>query len=472
MSTTAELPPEPAATQHHEAEGLDAGHLSRGQIVGLALASYVPAVGLASVPVLLLATAGNGSWLGALIAALATVSVGMSVIAFARRYVVTGSLYSYISQIFGTWARSLMGATLLLGYVAQIAGITLIVGIFSGSFLLSVGVDSGLDVGMQTAIYVVAVGVSAAVAYRGLDTSVRTAVTLAALSVPLMLVITVAVGLDTGLDLGSQLSLEGATASGIIQGVAAGAAFLVGFESSAALAAETRDPKRNVPLAIMSIPIILGSLYVLATIFQIPGLTAASEALGAGASPASALALEAGFGADVAKATDLVLAIATFASLIGFVNYGSRFIATLGADHVLPGATARVHPRFRSPSIAIVLISTIGLALIIVLVALNPDDILTVYASIATLIVYFWVVPYLLICAGAVVLLAREKQLMPWLVGSALVGASAMAWLYVNGIVNPPPAPVDAMSWVFLVATVVVFAGFYLGQRLRAGSGR
>src|SRR5688572_12027144 len=80
--------------------GLDAGHLSRNQLVGLALASYVPPVGLASVPALVQVTAGNGSWLGALIAAVATSLVGLAIITFARRYVVTGSLYSYVSQVF------------------------------------------------------------------------------------------------------------------------------------------------------------------------------------------------------------------------------------------------------------------------------------------------------------------------------------------------------------------------------------
>ncbi len=97
-------------------DGLDREHLSRNQLVGLALASYVPPVGLASVPALVLVTAGNGSWLGALIAAVATSLVGLSVIAFARRYVVTGSIYSYLPHVFGPWARILAGAALVLGW--------------------------------------------------------------------------------------------------------------------------------------------------------------------------------------------------------------------------------------------------------------------------------------------------------------------------------------------------------------------
>ncbi|MEU0265143.1 APC family permease [Nocardioides sp. NPDC006303] len=457
-----------ASANHHEVQGLDSGHLTRNQIVGLALASYIPAVGLASVPVLLLGTAGNGSWLGALIAAVATALVGVAIITFARRFVVTGSLYSYIAYAFGPWARALMGAGLLLGYIAQVGAIAFLVGLFGGSFLLSIGVSSGLDVGVQMVIYTISVLIAATIAYRGLDTSVRVAIGLAVISVPLMLLITVAVALKTGVDLSSQLSVEGATSSGIFQGVAAGAAFLVGFESCAALAAETRDPKRSVPIAVMSIPVVLGITYVLATLLQVPGLTAAGDALAAGTSPAAALAGEAGLGTNVAKATDLVLAVATFAALIGFVNFGSRFVATLAADGLLPRWSARTHPRFQSPSNAIVLISVLGLGAILLLVALNTDDIFSVYYSVATIIVYFWVVPYLLICAGAIKLLLGERRLTPVVCVSAAVGAAAMGWLYVNGIVNPPAAPVDAMSWVALIAVAALFVVFLaLGVRAR-----
>lgn len=461
----------PAPDDHREAAGLDAGHLSRTQLVGLGLASYIPPVGLASVPALMLATAGNGSWLGTLIAAVATSLVGLSIVSFARRYVVTGSLYSYISHVFGHWARILMGAALFLGYIAQVGAIAFLIGLFSGSFLLSVGVGSGFDVTVQMIIYSGAVLIAAAIAYRGLDTSVRSAVTLAVVSVPLMVLIIVAAAVSSGLDLGAQLSLEGATTSGIFQGVAAGAAFLVGFESSAALASETRDAKRAVPLAVMCVPVGLGALYVVATFLQVPALTAASDALAAGTSPAAVLAVEGGLGGTVAAATDLVLAVATFAALIGFVNYGSRFVATLATDRLMPARTGRIHPRYRSPATAVVTISALGLGAILIMVALNPDDIVSVYNSVATLIVYFWVIPYLLICAGAVKLLAREGRLGLSAVVSSVAGAAAMAWMYLNGLINPPASPLDAMSYVALVALAVVFAVF-LGIHLLGRSRR
>ncbi|MDN5851547.1 MAG: APC family permease [Actinomycetia bacterium] len=453
--------------EHHEAEGLDTGHLRGVQIIALGLVSYTPAVALATVPFLLVVTAGNGSWLGALLGAAAIGCVGVTVVTFARRFVVTGTLYSYIDHVFGPWARVLMGASLLLGYVALIAGVSMTTGVFAGSFLVSVGMESGLNAGPMAVTTTLAMIVAAALAYRGLDTSVRTAVVLTVLTLPITIIVTVAVAAQTGLQLPTQLSLDGATFGGIVNGVAAAAVFLVAFESSAALAAETRNPKRNVPLAVMSIPILLGGCYLVATLLQVPGLTSVSDALAAGMSPAAALAIHAGLGPGFALVTDAALAIANVASLIAFVNYGSRFVATLATDALVPSWLARVHPRHRSPTAAILALAVLSQAVLLVLVMVWPNELLTgVFPSISTLSVDLWLIPYVLICVGAVVLALRERTLTVGLAVSAVMGAGAMVWVYVNALINPPPSPVGAMSVVFAVAIATAFIVFVVRERM------
>ncbi|GAA5162517.1 APC family permease [Pseudonocardia eucalypti] len=452
--------------EHHEAEGLDTGHLRRVQIVALALVSYTPAVALATVPFLLVVGAGHGSWLGALIGAVGIGCVGVAVVTFARRFVVTGTLYSYIDHVFGPWARVVMGSSLLLGYVALIAGVSMTSGIFAGSFLVAAGFESGLNAGPMAVTTTVAMVVAAALAYRGLDTSVRTAVILTVLTLPITVVVTVAVAAHTGLALPAQLRLDGSTFGGIVNGVAAAAVFLVAFESSAALAAETRDPKRNVPLAVMSVPVVLGGCYLLATLLQVPGLMAASDALAAGMSPPAALAVQAGLGQGLAMMTDAALAVANVASLIAFVNYGSRFVATLATDELVPRRLAGVHPRHLSPAAAIVVLSVVAQLVLLVLLAVWPDHLVTgVLPSISTLTVYLWLIPYVLICIGAIVLAARERALTPTLAVSAPAGAAAMVWVYVNALVNPPPAPVSWMAVIFAVTVALVVLALGVRER-------
>lgn len=106
---------------------------------------------------------------------------------------------------------------------------------------------------------------------------------------------------------------------------------------------------------------------------------------------------------------------------------------------------------------------------LLLLIVLYPNDLLTkVFPSLSTLTVYTWVVPWVLICLGSVVLHVRERLVRPLPVLTALIGAGATLWIYVNAIVNPPSSPVDEMTYVFLVAAGVLFTIFFVLDRRRA----
>ena len=447
-----------------EPKELQTGHLSRTQLISLSLASFVPAVGMALVPMLLFSAAGEKALASALLSMLVVICLGFAVISFARRYVASGSLYSYIGEVFGPWARYITAAGLFVGFVVQVAGIAGIIGIFTGSFLTSLGMNNALELGPQAVIYLAAIGIGAVVAIRGLDTSIRVAVSFALVSIPLVVLITVASGVHTGLDLPQQLDFSSLTVSGTLQGVAGGAAFLIGFESCTSLAAETRDPKRNVPLAVMSVPVLLGIVYLVCTIIQIPGLAAAQDSLEEGMSPPAALAIQAGLPSFVATGTDLVLAIATFASMVGFLNYGARFAMTLAQDGLLPAKASAIHSRYHSPHIAIVVLAITGFVIMSSMVLVS-GTVTSAYNAVATLGVYAWILPYLLIAAGAIALSLKHRRFSPAIAVGSVLGGLGMGWVYVNGIINPPLAPLDSMSWVVAVIIAVMLTIFVLTNR-------
>ncbi|MFI8975035.1 APC family permease [Nocardia asteroides] len=457
------------ALQHtDDGSHLESGQLSKRALVSLSLASFFPAVSIALVPFLVFSTAGVMAWQSSLLATVAIVCIGRAVVEFARRYVATGSLYSYIGEVFGPWSRYLTGAALLGGFIVAIGSLTSVTGIFVGSFLYSRGLDNAMNAGPQIIVFACALLFAVAIAFRGLDTSVSIAVALAVLALPLVVIITISSARHTGLDLGEQFSTSGFDIGHTLQGIAVGAAFLIAFESCAALASETRDPRRNVPTAVMAVPVILGGIFPIVTVLQVPGLAAASDQLAAGVSAPAALAVQAGLGTWVATASDLVLALASLASLIGFVNYGARFALTLAEDGLLPASITRVHPRHHSPVVAIAAMAVAGFVLMSGLITWT-GDIVSAYAPTATLLVYLWVLPYLLIAAGAIVLTVRARQFRPGLWLAATVGALAMAWTYVNGFLNPAPSPTDSMVWVTILVIVVLLAVFAVNKRSRVG---
>ncbi|WP_116111154.1 APC family permease [Amycolatopsis ruanii] len=449
---------------------LEAGHLSRTQIVLFAIAAGSPAVGISLVPMLMFSYSGMQSWPSQLLGMAATVCIGLTVSFFARRYVATGSIYSYMGNAFqGRWARIVVAAALLLGFVLQVAIIVGVVGVFLGSFLTEIGVDAATGAAFQAVIYLVALGAAALIAIRGLDASVRTVVIAAAVSLPLPLLITVLSGAHTGLELPHQFDLDELSVNGTFQGFAAGVTFLVGFESLAALAAETRDPKRNVPLAVMSLPVVLGIAYLLATIVQIPGLAAASAQIEAGLSPPAALALHAGLPPAVGTAADLLLAVSMFAGLVGFVNFGSRFVATLAADKLLPSRLAVVHRRYRSPALAMIVLTAVGFVVVESAVVV-AGDVTSGYTALATALVYSWLPAYLLLSIGAIVRTLRDRRVQWRVIVAAALAALVIVWLYINDVLNPPPGPSAVMRWVTYgtMAGLLVIFGLVEYRRRRA----
>ncbi|MFD5178181.1 APC family permease [Nocardia sp. NPDC058379] len=438
-----------------QADGGTSAPLSKARLLALCASGAIPAVGIASFPLLLVGPAGYGSWVAALLTAAIGFALARIVIVFARRYVSSGSLASFAGEVFGQWARTVVAAALMLGYLGQLIGIQVLFAIYLSSFLAGIGVDAATSPTSMVVMFLVSGAVPAVIARRGLDASARIAILLTAVSVPVLLFISGASAWHTGLELDRQLSLEGASISGIVIGLGAAAAWLVSFESGATLAEETAEPKNTVPLAVLVVPILVFGYFVM-TVLQIPGLLRVGDQLATGISAPAALAVEAGLGEGVARATDLLLAAAVFAALLGYTNYLSRILAASAEDGLLPQLFARRNHDFGTPGRAIGFAAGASTSILIGTVVVSADSLLTMYSALATMTVYLWVLPYVLICAAAVVLLVRENALGIGVVCCAAIGALGMVWPWVNSFINPPAPPIDSMTYAAVAAVVAL----------------
>ncbi|WP_235046883.1 hypothetical protein [Arthrobacter nitrophenolicus] len=98
--------------------------------MGLSIASFVPAVGLAQVPAYLAAYSGRSSWLAMAASVAAFTLIGLFITVFARRFIGTGSLYSYIRHVFGSWSTLVIAAAMIPGYIVAIMSLIVGVGVF------------------------------------------------------------------------------------------------------------------------------------------------------------------------------------------------------------------------------------------------------------------------------------------------------------------------------------------------------
>jgi APA family basic amino acid/polyamine antiporter len=170
-------------------------------------------------------------------------------------------------------------------------------------------------------------------------------------------------------------------------------AFL-GIESALTPSGEVRNPSRTVPLAIFAALVLVTLLYMgiqivaqgvlgpeLATNTKAPLGETARRVLGSGGQTLVILGT----------------AISTFGYVAGDMLAAPRGIYALGRDRLLPAAIGSVHPRYRTPHVAILIHAALCLALAVS----GTFEKLIVLSTLAALIVY-------LICCLATIQLQRR----------------------------------------------------------------
>ncbi len=135
-----------------------------------------------------------------------------------------------------------------------------------------------------------------------------------------------------------------------------------GWNNLNMVAGEIRHPERGVPIALIAGVAIVAALYMLmngAVQFVMPAAQVAASS-----SPA-ADAMRIVLGAGAASIFTLVMGFQMLATLNGAVLSGARVPFAAAHDGYFIGALARVHPRYRTPSAALIFQAALGIALVL-----------------------------------------------------------------------------------------------------------
>jgi amino acid transporter len=256
-----------------------------------------------------------------------------------------------------------------------------------------------------------------------------------------------------------QLTLTGVSLKQILQGAIAATGYYVGFDGISALAAETRDPTRNIPRVLVGTIVFFGGVTTFSCFIQYPVLAAHAAELGAGASPVAIFANV--MGAHwLAVVVDVLLVPATVAGTVALYNLGARIVATTAADGLLPLQLSRIHPRFGSPYVAVVALAIVGaLAPIVLQAALQTSPLLSsVY--LANLATYYWIAPYFVTCAGILRVMRRERTRSLPTAAAAWISMAAIVYVAVELFRSPVDAgttylPYLAVGTIAAMATVL-----------------
>jgi len=277
----------------------------------------------------------------------------------------SGGVYVYIREGFGRLPAFLFGWTELLLIRASALGA--ISTPFAEYFLRSLGLDPKIE---PTATYVhyVAAGaivVTATLNYVGVRWSaiilnLTTATKYGALALLVALAFVVGQG-----DFSHFTQAAGTPTPGLF-GLALVSVLWAydGWGDLSFVGGEVRDPERNLPRALILGTTAVIAIYLLvnaAYLYLIPiGPMARSPLVAADA--AQLIIGRAGVGLVA-----IVVMVATFSTLLGSILTSPRIFFAMADDGMLFKAVARVHPRFQTPSVSIVVTAVLGVVWVLFL---------------------------------------------------------------------------------------------------------
>jgi amino acid transporter len=312
---------------------------------------------------------------------------------------------------------------------------------------------------------------AAGCACLGIDVSVRVVVIVGFLCVPFVILAMGASYLELRPALAMQFDFRTVSLGGILQGAVAATGYYVGFDGIAALAAETKDPKRNVPRVLIGTVSIVGLAITASCFLQYPLLLDHADELAAGASPVAIFAHAIGWD-WLAIVVDILLVPATLAATVTVYNIGGRIIASTAADGLLPTALSRVHSRLDTPVIGVAALAVVATALTVLLQVLFDRSPLVTSVYLANLTTYYWLAPYFLVCIGILRILRREGTRDPATAGAAALSMAAIAYVTIEMFRSPVDAGTRYLPYVAVVSIAVAALVFQFTRRDAVPSGR
>jgi amino acid transporter len=203
-----------------------------------------------------------------------------------------------------------------------------------------------------------------------------------------------------------------------------------GLELVSAMSEEIRDPQRTLPRAVFGSGILIAAMYIVGT-FAVLALLPANDV-----SPTSGVFHAVTVGSRALGVAFLGIAAAILVTVGNAGGIGStvagiaRVPFTVGIDRYMPEAFAKIHPRWRTPYVSILVQAVVsGAILLISQISETARGAYQVLVDI-TIIVYF--IPFLYMFAAAVKL-ARRKDRRENARAVLIPGGGAAVW-FVAGL--------------------------------------
>jgi amino acid transporter len=366
----------------------------------------------------------------------------------------SGGFYAYLREGWGRPIAFLFGwSELVLIRASALGGMAIVFGEYA---LRTAGVDPTTHVAAARTIAAAAIAFAAATNIRGvaLGASVvgfSTAAKMTALAV--LASSAFALGGAHGGDFSHLLtsaSPSSINAGGIGLALVSVLYAYDGFGDVSFAGGEVSNPARNLPRAIILGTVAILVIYVLtnvAYLYVLPVDEVARSPL------VAADVMQAVFGRAGVVAVSLVVMISTFSAVNGVTLSAPRIFFAMAEDGLFFRALGRVHPRFHTPYVSIVISALLGMALVMSR---------SFEALSSTMVLAVW--PFYALTVGALFRLRRRRPdaVRPYRVaGYPLVPAifiATVVWFIVNALITAPISTATTFALILLGVPVYFFS--------------
>lgn len=289
----------------------------------------------------------------------AMIFTALSYAAMVRAYPVSGSAYTYTQRTFGGNAGFLTGWSLLLDYLFLPMINYLVIGIYLNAQFpgVPIAIWAVIAIALVTILNVVGITTIA---------NVNIAIIAAqAVFIVVFVVLTIRTISGQAVDAMAPFTGDGSVVglSAVLGGAAVLALSFLGFDAVSTMAEEASDPRRDIPRAIVAVTLGGGILFIFLSYLAQAALPATTF----DDVDSAALDVMVTIGGD-SMSTFFVAAYTAgaFGSALTSQASVTRILYTMGRDGVFPHSMGMLHPRFRTPIVAIGLVSVISLGAAVV----------------------------------------------------------------------------------------------------------
>jgi len=429
---------------------LRSGALNLMETVGQSLATIGPTLTPALNVTVVAGLAGLGCWLSYFIGTLGVVIVAGSVAILAARHPEAGSYFVYIGRNFGPLAGALAGWAMISAYLFTAIAVSLSFAIFLGDLVAVFGIK--LNTFTTALLMMVFVAAVTYAAYRDVKLSSRVGLILEIISISIMVVIIALVVRVKGTVIDpAQLDIGRFKYGAVFSALPFVIFSFVGFESSATLAKESANPRRNIPLSVIGCAAFAGVFFTLMAYLMVFGIGDDTAKLGASSAPFGDVAATAGLGWTT-MVVYFAAIISVFACCLACVNAASRLLFSMGKYQFLHRSMGLVHDTHRTPHRAILLC---GLIVAAMALALLPAGFLDAFGYAGTLASFGFVVAYFGLCIVVPVDLKKTREMKSRHVVMAVAGAALMLFVVIGSVYPVPAYPYNILPYLFFAYMTV-----------------